>query len=214
MKALFYDTETTGLPLFNEPSEDPRQPHIVQLAALLVDLDTWKVLSSLDLVIRPSGWEIPADVVAIHGITTEYAMDVGVPELTALQMFLELWRPDRVRVAHNEQFDARIIRIAQHRWGDCHQPHSIDLWKEGRAECTQRLATPILKLPPTEKMIAARIRSPYKSANLREAFEHFTGANMIDAHSAMADAQACLAVYRAIKAPPDPAAGQQARSLC
>lgn len=35
--ALFFDTETTGLPLFEQPSEDPRQPHIVQLAACLVD---------------------------------------------------------------------------------------------------------------------------------------------------------------------------------
>jgi len=34
--AVFFDSETTGLPLFNEPSEDPRQPHIVQLAACLV----------------------------------------------------------------------------------------------------------------------------------------------------------------------------------
>lgn len=25
--ALFYDTETTGLPLFSEPSEHPGQPH-------------------------------------------------------------------------------------------------------------------------------------------------------------------------------------------
>ena len=36
--ALFYDTETTGLPDFKAPSEAQHQPHIVQLAALLVDL--------------------------------------------------------------------------------------------------------------------------------------------------------------------------------
>ena len=35
--AIFYDTETTGIPLFSEPSEHPGQPHIVQLAACLVD---------------------------------------------------------------------------------------------------------------------------------------------------------------------------------
>jgi DNA polymerase-3 subunit epsilon len=198
MKALFYDSETTGLPLFNEPSEDPRQPHLVQLAAMLVDLDTRKTLASLDLVIRPDGWEISEEVSKIHGITTEYARDVGVPELSALQMFLELWHPDRVRIGHNETFDARIIRIAQHRWGDCHQPHSMDLWKAGKAECTQRLATPILKLPPTEKMQAVG-RFHFKSANLREAYLHFTGNELLDAHSAIADVRACQAVYFAIK---------------
>ena len=40
--ALFYDTETTGLPLYDQPSDDPRQPHIVQVGAILVDLDTRK----------------------------------------------------------------------------------------------------------------------------------------------------------------------------
>lgn len=42
--ALFYDNETNGLPLFKEPSNHPGQPHIVQLAAVLVDLDTGKEL--------------------------------------------------------------------------------------------------------------------------------------------------------------------------
>jgi DNA polymerase-3 subunit epsilon len=73
MRALFFDTETTGLPLFHEPSEDPRQPHLVQLAAVLVDIDTRKTLGSLDLTIAPDGWEIPDDVVKIHGITNEHA---------------------------------------------------------------------------------------------------------------------------------------------
>ena len=36
-KILFYDTETTGLPLWSQPSEHPDQPRVVQLAALLCD---------------------------------------------------------------------------------------------------------------------------------------------------------------------------------
>ena len=73
--AIFYDTETSGLPLFKEPSEDPRQPHIVQLAACLVDLDTGQTVSSMDVIVRPNGWTIPDNVAAIHGITTERAMN-------------------------------------------------------------------------------------------------------------------------------------------
>ena len=36
---FIFDTETTGLPLFSERSSDPRQPHCVQLAYELVDVD-------------------------------------------------------------------------------------------------------------------------------------------------------------------------------
>ncbi|HEY8351659.1 MAG TPA: hypothetical protein VIK87_03855, partial [Sphingomonadales bacterium] len=62
MRILFYDTETTGLPLFSEPSSDPRQPHIVQAAAVLVDAGTRKAISSINLISRPDGWEIPEEV--------------------------------------------------------------------------------------------------------------------------------------------------------
>lgn len=201
--ALFFDTETTGLPLFKEPSEHPAQPHIVQLGALLVDLDTRIVHSTIDLIVQPDGWEIPEDVAAIHGITTERALEVGVPEDQALSMFMHLWRRAAVRIGHNETFDARIVRIGLMRHAS---PQEADLWKAGAAKCTQRIATPILKLPPTEKMVAARMPGP-KSANLREAYEYFMGKPLEDAHSAMADARGCMEVFFAATAQqPEPVA--------
>lgn len=195
--ALFYDTETTGLPLFKEPSEHPSQPHIVQLAACLVNLDTRKTLASMDVIIKPDGWTIPEEVSQIHGITTEKANDLGIHEDLALEMFMGLWA-GRLRIAHNESFDARILRIAQHRFTTVCDDAQRDAWKAGKAECTQVLSTPILKLPPTAKMRAAG-RNHHKSANLGEAYQFFTGNELVDAHSAMADVQACVAVYFAAK---------------
>lgn len=202
--ALFYDTETTGLPLFSEPSEHPGQPHIVQLAAVLADLDTEQTIASMDVIIRPGGWVIPDEVSAIHGITTEHAMDVGIPETIAVDMFMSLWA-GRLRIAHNESFDARILRIALKRHHDKRDPDLVlqpsDDWKVGKAECTARMSTPILNLPPTAKMIAAG-RKHAKTANLGEAYKHFSGKDLENAHSAMADVQACMYIYFAMIKPP------------
>lgn len=192
--AIFYDTETTGLPLFKEPSEHPDQPHIVQLAACLVDLETRELLNSLDVIIRPDGWVIPDDIAKIHGITTERALDEGVPEATAVAEFMSMWG-GYLRIAHNEQFDARILRIALMRFESEGAP---DVWKAGKAECTAKLATPIVKAPATEKMKAAG-RFHHKTANLGEAYRHFMGCDFENAHSAMADVRACMEVYFAIK---------------
>ena len=192
--AIFFDTETTGLPLFNEPSEDPRQPHLVQLAACLVDLDTRNTIASMDVIIKPNGWTIPDEVAAIHGITTEHALDVGVSEVQAVGMFMSLWA-DRLRIAHNQSFDARIMRIALLRHFNA---EVAEEWKAGKSECTQILATPIVKAPPTAKMKAVG-RNHFKSANLGESVLHFTGKPLENAHSAMADVKGCMAVWFAIQ---------------
>lgn len=188
--ALIYDTETTGLPDFKAPSEAPHQPHIVQLAACLVDLDTRQTISSMDVICRPDGWTIPDDIAAIHGITTEHALDVGIPESLAVGMFMEMWS-GRLRIAHNEPFDARILRIALMRFED---EQTADKWKAGTSDCTARLATPICKIPPTPKMVAAGFNK-FKTANLGEAYRHFTGKELENAHRAMADVQGCMEVF-------------------
>lgn len=187
MIALFYDTETTGLPLWAEPSEDPRQPHIVQLAACLVDTESRETIASMDIIVRPGNWEIPDDMAAIHGITTERAKDTGISESLAVEMLLELWR-NRTRVGHNQSFDARIVRIALMRHNE-KIGRDPEQWKAGAAECTQAMSTPILNLK----------RQKSKTANLGEAYKHFTGNDLARAHNAMVDVQACMAVYFAIK---------------
>lgn len=193
--ALFYDTETTGLPLFKEPSEDPRQPHIVQLAALLVDLNTRKTLACMNMICRPDGWEIPEEMAAIHGITNEQALLEGLPESYVLSTFRELHEIADERIAHNESFDARIIRIAIKRI--LCDDELADAWKAGNADCTARLTTPICSIPPTSKMTKAGFLK-FKTPNLQEAYQHFFGKPFEGAHDAMADVLACKDVYFAI----------------
>ncbi|WP_395452915.1 3'-5' exonuclease [Azospirillum melinis] len=191
---LFYDTETTGLPDFKAPSDAAHQPHITQIAALLTD-EAGNKLASLDLLVRPDGWTIPPDLQQLTGITMERAEVGGVPELVALSAFEALWRRASLRIAHNESFDARILRIGFKRFAGICDP---DDWKGGSAACTQVLSTPILKLPPTEKMKAAG-RNHHKSANLREAYEFFTGKPLSGAHNAMIDVMGVKAVWFAIQ---------------
>lgn len=202
MLLFFYDTETTGLPLFGEPSEDPRQPHLVQLGAALVDSETRQVEASIDLIVRPDGWEIPDEVAKVHGITTEKARRFGVPEYVALGAFIAMWQQAEKRVGHNEAFDARIVRIGLMRpgpagtriWSD----EFADMWKAAPAECTCKMAEPLCQLPPTDKMVRAGFNN-FKKPKLEEAYRHFFGHEMENAHNAMADVRACMDIYWAMK---------------
>jgi len=193
--ALFVDTETTGLPLWSEPSEDPRQPHIVQLGALLVDLDERVVVDGLDVIVAPNGWTIPDEVSLIHGITHDYALAHGIPEADALTMLLALAERASLRVGHGEPFDQRIVRIALKRYRD---DEAAEAWKAMPAACTMRASTSICCLPPTEKMVKARRGGQFKSPQLIEAYKHFFGEGFEGAHGALIDAARCMDVFFAL----------------
>lgn len=55
---LFFDAETTGKAAMREPYNSPRQPHIVQLAALLTDDDGIE-RGAMNVIVRPDGYGIP-----------------------------------------------------------------------------------------------------------------------------------------------------------
>lgn len=193
---LAFDFETTGFPNFKDPSDHPDQPHAVQIGAILYDLDAREEVEAIEVICRPTDWTIPDEAAAVHGITTERALAEGIPEAEAFSELLRLWGVDapRPRVAHNRSFDDRIARIGLKRFiGEA----AADAWKAAPGHCTAVLSTPIVKCPPTAKMIAAR-RTHYKTPTLTEAYQHFFGEGFDGAHSALADCRACLSVYLAI----------------
>jgi len=188
---LFYDTETTSFPLWSKPSGDPGQPHIVSLAAKLVDSETRKAVQTIDLICFGIGMEVSPEAAEMHGITTEYAERVGIPEQAALVLFMTLHDCADLRVGHNEPFDSRIIRIALKRYLN---DKEADIWKEDHeTACTMRMATDICQLPDPKG------KKKWKWPNLGEAYKTLTNKTLENAHTAMADVDACIAVYFGIK---------------
>ena len=207
---MVYDFETNGLPIFNQPSDDPQQPHIVQAACVLVDGVSRQELASIDLIAKPDGWTIPDDVAAIHGITTDRAAQLGVAEIDIVAIIWGLWSRCSIRLAHNETFDARMMRIALKRYADRLGPDwDPDQWKAGQAACTAILSQPILKLPATAAMHATG-RHGSKKPKLTEAYKFFFGKEMENAHTAMGDVRGCLSVYWAIQDWGSARAGEEA----
>lgn len=189
-KIIFFDTETTGLPVWEKPSDSIEQPHLTQIAAIVADADTQEVISSIDLTIKPDGWEVPEELEALNGLSTEYCLKNGVDERLAIMMFLELLRGCNRIVAHNSSFDQRILRIALKRYD--YTDEVLEAWATKDAHyCTMRESKQIVG--------AVNSKGAIKNPNLSEAFKFFTGKELEKAHTALADTNACMEVYWALQ---------------
>ncbi|QHJ84055.1 MAG: hypothetical protein [Caudoviricetes sp.] len=190
MRYLFYDTETTGFPDDYVPIDADSQPHCVQIAAIMTD-ESGSELSCINLTVKPDGWSIPASASRIHGITNEIASKIGIREVVAGGVFYDLICQSDMVVAHNEKFDRKIVKTMLAR--------SRPQWKfKTPSECTMEMATPLLNLPPTDRMIAAGFDKP-KPPKLEECYKFFFGEELKGAHDALIDVRACARVYWHIK---------------
>lgn len=182
MNILIFDTETTGLPIWKEPSDHPDQPHVVDIACDLFDGD--ELVDRYDAIINP-GVEIPAEVSDIHGITTDLARDEGVDPADALDRFLGLVGRADLVVGHNISFDIRMMRIMAARLLGEKWDNPLPTF------CTMRKSTnhcQILKAKP-------RFSEDWKTPKLSEAYQHFFGEQFEDAHRARPDADAAGRIY-------------------
>ena len=83
-------------------------PRLVQLGYILYD-QQGQHLTTKEYIIRPEGFTIPEAASNVHGITTERAMQDGLPLRSVLDEFHQLIHHAETLVAHNIAFDEKII---------------------------------------------------------------------------------------------------------
>jgi len=186
---LFFDTETTGLPLWSEPSEHPGQPYLVQYAGILAD-DHRRVIAAASMLVKPDGWEITEEASKIHGITQEMATRYGEPLADVLAYHSKLYAAADLVVCHNVSFDARIMKI-QHLKLGTEYAGMIDESQKPEF-CTMKTGTNIAKVPHPNG------RAGYKWPKLVELHQHFFGTGVEGAHDALEDVRATMRCYHAI----------------
>ena len=178
---LFFDTETTGLPKsWKAPVTDlGNWPHIVQIAWALFD-EVGTRLEFHDHLIKPEGFLIPESATAIHGISTERALKEGRLAAEVLKEFSEAVRGAACLVAHNMDFDEKMVRVELLRQG--FSEGLVDI----RKICTMKSSTAYCKIP-----------GPYgdKWPKLSELHIKLFEVDFEDQHNAASDVLCCAKCF-------------------
>ena len=192
--ALIFDTETTDVVDFKKPYDDPSQPDLVQLGMILVDTVAWKKRLQVSLLIHnENGRTMSPNAEKVHGISQADCEAFGVPLTTAVKLFQDACALADCIVAHNINFDRTVLETSFHRVQQQEQEQPPPFFNTIPQICTMEHCTDILQLP-------GLYDNRYKWPSLEESYRHFTGSDdgIQNAHDALADAEACLTVFRGL----------------
>ena len=203
-RIIFFDTETTGLPKdkrLNAILQRGNWPDLVSISWIVCE--GGKAVKKETHIIRPQGWNIPAEVAKIHGITDEIAHERGDPLREVLHAFTTDLRTCNYIVAHNMEFDRNVVHAAL-KWRLDADPRVI--WPYEAEVCTMVLARDELRLPAKYP----KPQDPYKLPRLDELYEATFGTKApAGAHSADRDTEVLTTIFwarwgRGTFCPPQP----------
>ncbi|MBI5357988.1 exodeoxyribonuclease I [Candidatus Saccharibacteria bacterium] len=186
----FYDLETSGV--------DPRNSRIMQFAGQRTDINLRPVDEPHNILIKQTDDILPdPGAVLITGITPQMTLADGVTEAEFVKFFdQEINKPDTIFVGFNSiRFDDEFMRFLF--WRNFHDSYEWQ-WKDGNSRwdvldlsrMTRALRPQGIKWP---------VDSKGKPTNRLEFLTSVNKISHADAHDALADVKATIAVANLIK---------------
>ncbi|MBU1043159.1 MAG: 3'-5' exonuclease [Candidatus Omnitrophica bacterium] len=182
---LFFDTETSGLPRnWKAPISDGNNwPRLVQIAWIVFN-EKGERIRTKDYIIKPEGFLIPAEAAKIHGISTEKAINDGKDLSAVLNEFNGEINSSDILVAHNINFDSKIIGAEMIR-----KEITTNLFSR-KLVCTMESTTNFCKIPGLYGN---------KWPKLSELYMKLFGEDFEEAHNASADIEATAKCFWKLK---------------
>ncbi|NOU48165.1 MAG: DNA polymerase III subunit alpha [Bacteroidales bacterium] len=176
---LVFDTETTGLPIDKKAplTNFANWPRVVQIAWQLYDA-VGNLIEAENHLVYPDGYTIPYNATKVHGITTEFAQQHGLPIQEVLSKFNETLLKSKYLVGHNLEFDTSAVGCELLRAGMESVMFDIPILDT----CTETTAT-YCQLPGGRG-------GKFKLPNLGELYNILFGESFSDAHNAAGDVEA------------------------
>lgn len=181
------DVETTGIP-------SKRNAHFKELevydSARIVSI-AWIILDGnrrIDQqyhVIKPKQFIIPEGAIKVHGITNEFAHQVGISMEKCIKYLRETFAKHNIVrfVAHNVPFDFNIILSELHRHGNAND--MISRFFRIERYCTMKNGRQHLQVS--------------KFPKLSDLYTNLTNRTFEGAHNAAADVEACCVVFKILR---------------
>ena len=183
---LVYDTETSGL-----PKKEKGQPYdyqnteyfdtarLISISWLLLNENN-EIVEKKTYFIKPDNFEVSEESINIHGLSYEFLIDNGVEiheMLLHLNGIFENYNIIEL-IGHNIDFDINILKSELYRYD-----YNITL--------SNIIGIPLYcTMKEAQKKMNVR-----KWPKLSEAYTHFYGENIINAHDAEFDTLHCYKIY-------------------
>ena len=194
MSSTVFDTETTGVPINKRGliTDNKNWPYIVQFAWMRIDHMTGKITHSCNYIIKlPPEVYIPADAIAIHGISNKQMMEEGVDAKFVFNEFMTDVMQSTYIVAHNSSFDVMVLRAELYRQKMFKE---INQLAKSIKICTMKHGVEICKI----KMKSMRTgKEMFKWPSLTELHTKLFHQELQEdkLHDALADVMVCLRCY-------------------